>query len=177
MPGSSSYNALQAELKKSLSSGLFFLASYTWSKSLDIESSGQDGSIENFYDLHRDWGPSGFDRRQMLVLSGVYALPVGRGQAYISNPNRFVQTLAGNWNMGSIVGLISGTAFNVSAGGDVSRRWGRHAAGAEGGRIPTLALDFSRSRTQWLNKSAFAIKHNNFFRQSSIGDDLVGPAL
>src|SRR6185437_1770046 len=80
--GNSSYNALQAELKKSVSKGLFFNASYTWSKSLDIMSSGQDGSIENVYNIRGDWGPSSFNRSQMFILSGVYSLPLGRGQTY-----------------------------------------------------------------------------------------------
>ena len=170
---SSSYNALQAELKKSLSSGLFFLASYTWSKALDIESSGQDGSIENFYNLRADWGPSGFDRRQMLVLSGVYALPVGRGKALASNPNRIVQTLAGNWNIGSIVSLISGAPFNVSAGGDVANVGGGTQRAQKVGN-PYAGPGFQQSRTDWLNKAAFAIPAQYTFGNEH-RNDLVGP--
>lgn len=171
--GNSSYNALQAQLKKSLSSGLFFLASYTWSKSLDIESSGQDGSIANVYNLRADWGPSGFDRRQMLVFSGVYALPVGRGEAFASNSNRIVQTLAGNWNIGSIVSLISGTPFNVSAGGDVANVGGGTQRARKVGN-PYAGPGFQQSRTDWLNKAAFAIPAQYTFGNEG-RNDLVGP--
>lgn len=172
--GMASYNALQAELKKSLSSGLFFLASYTWSKSLDIESSGQDGSIANGYNWRADWGPSGYDRRQMLVLSGVYALPVGRGKNYISNPNRFVQTLAGNWNIGSIISLISGTPFDVTAGGDVANVGGGRQRADKIGN-PYGGSGFRQSRTHWLNKAAFAVPAQYTFGNES-RNDLVGPA-
>jgi hypothetical protein len=171
--GNASYNALQAELKKSLSSGLFFLASYTWSKSLDIESSGQDGSIESFYDLGRDWGPSGFNRSQMLVMSGVYALPVGRGKAHLSNPNWFVQTLAGNWNVSSIVNLISGAPFNVLAGGDLANVGGGTQRAQKLGD-PYAGSGFQQSRKQWINKSAFAIPAQYTFGNES-RNDLVGP--
>ena len=46
--GNASYNALQAKLEKSLSSGLFFLASHTWSKSLDIESTAYEQVLKVF---------------------------------------------------------------------------------------------------------------------------------
>ena len=46
--GPGSYNALQAALTKSLSSGLSFLASYTWSKSMDYSSDPYGTTIENF---------------------------------------------------------------------------------------------------------------------------------
>jgi hypothetical protein len=76
--GPASYNALQAKLQKSLSSGLYFLASYTWSKSLDITSDAYGSAPENVYNLHADWGPSDFDLGQIFVLSGVYAPPQGK---------------------------------------------------------------------------------------------------
>lgn len=46
--GNTSYNALQVKFQKSLSFGLNCLASYTWSKSLDIQSEGQSGSMRQF---------------------------------------------------------------------------------------------------------------------------------
>ena len=77
--GNSNYNALQVKAQKSLSSGLSFLLSYTWSKSLDIQSEGQSGSIETIYDYGRDYGPSDFNRTQLFVFSGVYQLPCWEG--------------------------------------------------------------------------------------------------
>ncbi|MDQ2711599.1 MAG: carboxypeptidase-like regulatory domain-containing protein, partial [Acidobacteriota bacterium] len=43
---SSTYNALALSANHRFSNGLQFLLSYTWSKSLDIQSEGQSGSIE-----------------------------------------------------------------------------------------------------------------------------------
>lgn len=172
--GKASYNALQAKLQKSLSSGLFFMASYTWSKSLDIESSGQDGSIQNFYDTAEDWGPSAFNRSQMFVLSGVYALPVGRGKSFVSNPNGFIQAIAGNWNLSSIVSLISGAPFNVTAGGDVANVGGGTQRAERIGN-PYSGPGFQQSKNQWINKSSFAIPTQYTFGNEK-RNDLVGPS-
>jgi hypothetical protein len=171
--GSASYNSFQAELKKSLSSGLFFLASYTWSKSMDIESSLESGSIENFYNMQADWGPSDFNRSQMFVLSGVYALPVGRGKSYLSSPNGFVQAIAGNWNVGSIISLISGAPFDVLAGGDVANVGGGSQRAEEIGN-PYSGIGFHQSHNEWINTAAFATPKQYTFGNES-RNNLVGP--
>jgi hypothetical protein len=171
--GSANYNALQAELKKSLSSGLFFQASYTWSKSMDIESSLQSGTIENFYNMQADYGPSDFNRSQMLVLSGVYALPVGRGKRYLSSPNGFVQAIAGNWNVGSIISLVSGAPFDVLAGGDVANVGGGTQRAEQIGN-PYSAPGFHQSQNEWINTAAFAIPKQYTFGNES-RNNLVGP--
>ncbi len=168
---SSSYNALQVKLNKSLSSGLFFLASYTWSKSLDIESAGQDGSIENFYNVREDWGPSTFNRSQMFVLSGAYALPIGRGKTYFSSPNRLVQTFAGDWNISSIVSLISGAPFNATAGGDVANVGG---GSQRAERMGNPYDGIQQGRTAWINKASFATPAQYTFGNEG-RNDLVGP--
>jgi hypothetical protein len=172
--GNASYNSLQAELKESLSHGLFFLASYTWSKALDIESSAQDGSIEDFYHLRKDWGPSSFNRSQMLVFSGVYALPIGSGKAYLSNPNAFVQAIAGNWNISSVVSLISGAPFSASAGGDIANVGGGSQRAQRVGN-PYAGTGLGQTTKQWLNKAGFTSPAAYTFGNES-RNDLRGPA-
>jgi hypothetical protein len=152
--GNSSYNALQAKLQRSLSFGLNFLASYTWSKSLDIQSEGQSGSIETIYDLRRDWGPSDFNRAHVFTFSGTYVLPVGKGKKYLGTGNRLVQSVLGNWNVGTIVNLISGQPFRILAGGDVANVGGGSQRAQTVGNPLT---GFSQSRLEWFNTSAFAI--------------------
>jgi hypothetical protein len=62
--GQSKYDALQAKLERRFESGLSFLLSYTWSKSIDTGSSGQfeeNVSIQNAYDVNASRSVSGFD--------------------------------------------------------------------------------------------------------------------
>jgi hypothetical protein len=152
--GNSSYNALQVKFQKRLSSGLSFLASYTWSKSLDIQSEGQSGSIETIYDRARDWGPSDFNRTNLFVFSGIYQLPFGKGQAHFSNTNAFTNTVLGNWNVGSIITLDSGRPFSVVAGGDIANVGGGSQRAQVVGNAKT---GFPQSRLEWFNTAAFKI--------------------
>ena len=79
---SSSYHALQATLRKTLSKGLEFQAAYTWDKCLgdflgtSTAASGQGGSVA--YDRapgQPSKGECGYDRPQRLVISYQYNLP------------------------------------------------------------------------------------------------------
>ncbi|HLJ17558.1 MAG TPA: TonB-dependent receptor, partial [Bryobacteraceae bacterium] len=68
----SSYNALQARLEKRFSAGLTFLASYTWSHSLDTSSGADVGSAsahQNMYNLRADHASSDFNIPQRAVIS------------------------------------------------------------------------------------------------------------
>ena len=170
--GPGSYNALQAFLQKSLSSGLFFMASYTWSKSLDWASDPYNNNFPNFYNLASNLGPSNYSLTNMFVLSGVYALPVGRGKQFFSTPNKFVQGLAGNWNLGAIVTLESGHPFDVLAGADVANTGGPSQRAQRTGAAPYAS---KQSPKNWLNKAAFAIPTPFTFGNEG-RNDLVGPA-
>jgi opacity protein-like surface antigen len=172
--GTANYNALQAKLTKSLSHGLFFLGSYTWSKSLDLESSAQAGTIENVYNIRADYGPSDFDFRQLFVFSSVYQLPVGRGRAFLSGEsNKFVQGIVGNWQVGSIVNLRSGHVFNAAAGGDIANvRGGSQRANKIGS--PYAGREFINGTKVWLNPASFAVPAAYTFGNEG-RNDLVGP--
>ncbi len=100
--GNSNYNALWATLTKHISHGLEFLASYTYSKSLDYNSlsTGETYIIQNAYNPRGDYGPSEFDARHRFVLSGFYEFPF--------QGNRLVS----GWQMGIVTQLQSGNPVN-----------------------------------------------------------------
>src|SRR6202011_673668 len=81
------YHGLQSKIEKRFSGGLYFLGSYTWSKSIDNESNGTDTAIasgqypQNPLNASMDRGLSSFDRPQVLVGSVVWEIPFGRGPA------------------------------------------------------------------------------------------------
>jgi hypothetical protein len=170
----SSYNALQAQLQKSLSNGLFLQASYTWSKSLDWQSDPYTNSDPNFYNLHMDWGPSDYNKTNMLVLTEVYQLPFGRDRTYLHGANKLVQGIAGDWMLGSIVTLNSGAPFNVSAGGDIANTGSPGQRAERTNAAPYAGVGFAQSRTDWLNKLAFTQPAQYTFGNEH-RNDLVGP--
>jgi Carboxypeptidase regulatory-like domain/TonB-dependent Receptor Plug Domain len=109
----SSYNSLQVGVTKRFSYGLQFLASYTYSHSLDDYSGDPTGTSDvtvvpgNEEVLH-NYASSDFDRRHRLVFSGIYDLPkFYKGDSHIAR-----QAMNG-WELASVLTLQSGTPFSV----------------------------------------------------------------
>jgi hypothetical protein len=100
--GNSNYNAIWATVNKHVSRGLQFLATYTYSKSLDYNSlsTGETYIIQNAYNPRGDYGPSEFDVRNRVALSGFYQLPF--------KGNRLVA----GWQFGIVFQAQSGSPIN-----------------------------------------------------------------
>jgi len=169
----SNYNGLQAQLKKTVSHGLFFNVAYTYSKAMDIQSSAQTSGPENAYNLHQDYGPADFDRRHLFVVSSVYSLPFGRGQAYLNHAPSVLQAVVGNWNFGAITSLASGAAFDAQAGSDIANVGGSNQRAQRTGAGPYLRT-FAAASKWWLNPAAFAVPAQYTWGDES-RNDLVGP--
>jgi hypothetical protein len=169
--GNSTYNALQAELKQSFSNGLSFRASYTWSKSQDIQSEGQSGSIETIYDLARDYAPSDFNRTQLFVFSGSYQLPVGKGKKYLSTSNKATQAFLGDWVVNWILTMNSGQPYTIFASGDVANVGG----GSQRGEQIGPNTGFNQSINEYFNTAAFT--NPALYTFGNLGrNNLTGPA-
>lgn len=115
---SSHYSSLQAKLDKRFSHGLSFLASYTWSHSLDGASvffgSGANGTTifpQDNYNLKAERGNSDFDIRQRLSWSLLYELPI---------PHSVPKSIGSGWQIGGILSLQTGQPFSVLTGQDNS---------------------------------------------------------
>ena len=111
--GSSWYNALQMSLTKRLSHGLQFLASYTFSKTLDSDgadingtSAGGSLTLGNQNSPSQRWGRASFDRTHRFVLSETWALPSPSGG--IRN------SILGGWDLAAVVTIQSGSALTIA---------------------------------------------------------------
>ncbi|HUO31477.1 MAG TPA: hypothetical protein VMU80_19795, partial [Bryobacteraceae bacterium] len=107
----SNYQALQAVLRERVSHGLEFTLNYTYAKALTnslgnyaLNVNGFSGAFQNYYDSAADWGPAGYDVRHNVSGTLVYALPIGRGQPYLSNVNRWANEAIGGWRF-AVVGV------------------------------------------------------------------------
>jgi hypothetical protein len=112
----SHFDALQARYEQRFVSGLTLLDSFTWEHSLDNASASLEGntpSPQNAYDLKADYSQSDYNLPLANVLSLVYELPVGRGRAYASSANGFVNALIGGWQISAINTAQAGTPFNL----------------------------------------------------------------
>ena len=109
----SSYNSLQIGLTKRFSYGLQFLASYTFSHSLDDYSGDPTGTsdvtvVPGNQAILNNYASSDFDRRHRFVLSGLYDLP-----KFYKGDSHFAQQAVNGWQLATILTLQSGTPFSV----------------------------------------------------------------
>ena len=109
------YNALQAILRQRLSHGLEFTVNYTYGKAMTnslgnyaLNVNGYSGAFQNYYDSRADWGPAGYDVTHNVSGTLIYALPVGRGQEYLSGANRITDELIGGWRIAAAAVAYSG---------------------------------------------------------------------
>jgi Carboxypeptidase regulatory-like domain/TonB-dependent Receptor Plug Domain len=171
-----SYDALQVTLTHRFAHGFSLLASYVWSKSIDI-SSGDPSNItltlSNQNDLAADRGLSNFDVPQRFVASYLYQTP---------KVNRFGllgKEVLGNWQLNGITTISTGTPFTVTSGVD------SNLDSVQTDRPNTVAnpvVPGGRSRTakitEFFNTAAFAqvpagVPYGNTGRNSLVGPGIV----
>jgi hypothetical protein len=163
----SSYNALEASLKKRFSHGLSFLASYTYSKAIDDASSfnmtgsaakpvaGENDLSQNPFDLAAERGPSLFDARHRFVFSYQWSLP------FFLQSGGFTQAVLGGWQLNGIFTAMSGTPFTVFDSTDVSDQGGAPEITGFSANRPDVVIGQSpnsgpKTVAAWLNAAAFA---------------------
>ncbi len=106
--GRATYNALQTKFDKRLSRGLSYNANYTWSKATNF---GSDAAFALDSQKQISYGRNDTNRAQIFVLSGVYALPFGRGKQFLAGSNRIVDTLIGGFTLAGQTTWESGRPF------------------------------------------------------------------
>jgi hypothetical protein len=114
------YHALQFRAEKRFSHGLEFLATYTFSKSIDDASltSTNSGYLGSFASLQNPNNPAGerslssFDIPQVLQFSYTYELPIGRGKFIGGNLHPVLNAIVGGWRTNGIWRFNSGRPIN-----------------------------------------------------------------
>lgn len=115
--GHSNYKALQVQVNKRYANGVSMLLSYTWSKTLDNNTSAwYSGSPQNSYDPNADWGLSNVDRPQIFSAAATYELPFGKGQRWLRNG--IPAAVLGNWQTNIIARTQSGYPVVIVTTGD-----------------------------------------------------------
>jgi hypothetical protein len=113
--GNSSYNAMNLELKKRLSNSFQFLASYTWSHSIDDSSDLQTLlKPQDNTNFRAERSDSLFDQRHRFVFSGVFSTPeTWKAEGGLKSWLR-------DFSFAPIIEASSGRPFNILAVGDAN---------------------------------------------------------
>ena len=157
--GKSNYNALQASLARSLSRGLAYTASYTWSKTIDEGASGYFGvegnELQDPYNIRGSRGVAAFNIPQVFSLSVVYDVPVGKGRSF-STHSGIADYVLGNWQINTIFIARSGQNFTINTSGDPANT-GNGGTYARATIVPGVnPIPQNRTAAQWFNTAAFA---------------------
>jgi hypothetical protein len=106
--GRTTYNSLQVELRRRLSQGLQFQASYVFGNAM--QSVFETLRRDTF--MRRDTGGEG-DLTHVFKSNVVYDLPFGRGRHFGGNVNGFVDRLIGGWQIGVTSIIRSGQLVDL----------------------------------------------------------------
>src|SRR4029079_13292208 len=113
--GNSSYNALNIDVKKRFSHHYQFLASYTWSHSIDDSSDLQTLLLpQDNRNFAAERADSLFDQRHRFVFSGIVASPS------TWNSGNGVHRFLSNFTVAPIVEVSSGRPFNILSNQDTN---------------------------------------------------------
>ncbi len=116
--GFSSYNGLLFSLHKRPSHGLEFDFNYTFSHSIDNNSTIANSSGEticNLQNMRICRANSDFDIKNQITATFVYKLPFGRGADFASNVPFWLNEVIGGWDVSGIPSWQTGSPFNINS--------------------------------------------------------------
>ena len=168
----SNYHALQTKLDGRFGSSNL-LATYTLSKSTDILSSYYNGGlIQNPYDLEDSRGPSNFDRRHVVNISYVAALPFGDGRRFLSDAGRVTNAIVSDWQINGIASFASGNPVTVILATDNSGT----AQFADRPNVIGDPIPANQGPDMWIDPAAFAVPPPLTFGNAG-RNSVVGPGI
>jgi hypothetical protein len=173
--GGSSYNGLQMQYRKRASHGLAILATYTYSRSLDIDTNGQTVTnvIPDVFNVKTEWGPSDTNATHIFNMGWVWNLPK------IKQGDSLLKYVANGWIFSGIYQARTGYPVNLTINSDA-------ALTAEPRQRPVIvagqdpAFHYTRFRSakiqQYYNINAFAYPTEGNY--STVGRNAFkGPAF
>jgi hypothetical protein len=171
--GSSWYNGLEASLTRRLSHGFQFLASYTFSKTLDTDgadinstSSGNALTLGDQNSPQQRWGRASFDRTHRFVFSTTWAMPTPHDHA--------LGSFLGDWSLSAIATAQSGNALTIAE---------TNSSNVFGISEDRAQLSATCSAATLVQQGSVESKLNNYFKRSCftsppvIGGDGIGTAF
>jgi outer membrane receptor protein involved in Fe transport len=157
------YDSLQTQLIYRFAGGSNVTASYTWGKAMDYAENEDLGGLAYPYPdpkiIQMNYAPASFDRTNNLEISGVMALPFGKGEPWLqSGPGSWI---LGGWLVNPVISAMSGFPFTVSAGGNLNANGSGQTADLIkpfkklGGKPPRTGVTCSDPSCEFFDPSSF----------------------
>ena len=157
--GNSNFNALQASLQRSFTSGWLWQTQYMWSHAITDGSvgAGESVSVENAHCASCDRSNAPFDVRHTITINSIYQLPFGPGRQF-AHAGGIAGKLIGGWELSGIGTASTGRPVNIT----VTRKASDMLDGNRTNQRPDLVPGESiyaahRTIYNWFNPAAFAV--------------------
>jgi hypothetical protein len=173
--GESSYNGLQVQYRKRINHGLSVLGTYTYSRSLDIDTNGQTTTpaIPDVFKVNTEWGVADTNAAHILSMGWAWNLPK------FNHGDAAVRDVLNGWIFSGIYQARTGNPVNLTINTDA-------ALTNEPNQRPVIVagqnplLSSARHRIdkmhQYYNINAFAYPTNGTY--SNVGrNSFPGPAF
>ncbi len=164
--GHSTYHAVSISAEHRYNAGLWFSASYTFSKlisnvqgenpALGTFIANGDTSTQNAYDRSADKAISDQDVPHHVVLAYSYELPVGKGKRFLSSASGATQIAVGGWKVSGIQNYQSGYPLRVNSNQSTGLFSGQERANYIGGQ-PMMNPNYTGdpNTAPYINPAAF----------------------
>jgi len=161
---SSTYHSLQLKLERRFYKGLSLLTAFTWSKSIDQDSTNGEGMYDP-YNGRLNRGVSLFDVPRVFTTGLVWELP------RLRTAKGGTRLLLGGWTVGSLITVQDGFPFTPGFAGDPSNT-------GTGSRADVVAgCDFGEgggTPQRWFNTSCFVAPPGApIFRRGNAGRNIL----
>jgi hypothetical protein len=175
--GSSQYDSLQTAFTTRFQRNSSFQLSYTFSRtfsdtSLHI-SNGAGSQVIDPFNLRTGYGPATINRPHILAANVIYNLPA------LQNMERYVRSVLGSWELGSLVNISSGSSFTPVIGGLSNVNDPSGIGNGGGNQLPNIVpgqpcRNPSFDNFQWVNPKRYTM---NGFKLGTIGNSRIGDCL
>jgi hypothetical protein len=114
----SNYNSLQVKFTKKFSGKSMIDANYTWSRGLTNAQNDYSTAPQNTYNIAAEYGPSAYQRNDILTIDGVWELPWYREQQDV------LGKIVGGWELSGIYVVNSGLPLTATMSGGGTIQYG-----------------------------------------------------
>jgi outer membrane receptor protein involved in Fe transport len=148
--GNSTYHSLQLSANRRMAKGLFFMANYTFSKALDLQSVDRNaGVVQDSRNFRNDKGLADFHRTHIFVTSFLAEMPSLARQGIL-------KVLTSGWQTNGIFNYVSGQPLSVVPGTDRALAGGgTQRADVTGDWRLTSDRSWDQKRAQYFNTASF----------------------
>jgi hypothetical protein len=165
MDGNSNYESLQIGFRTTAWHNLTLNSNYTWSHAFDLVDGELFTNVDNPFNTRWDYGPAGWDRRQISVTSIIYSIPL-----FKDSGTRAEKALIGGWEISSIATFESGNPLSIGGGPD-----NLGFGGGTSNRANIVSpVTYPKTRFEWFSTSSFA-QPGPLQWGTAARNDVVGP--